>query len=347
MNLRQIAQEAGVSLTAVSLVLNGKRGVGPAKREKIARLLQTNGYAIQGSPTPDDSKTIAFVRCIRHGHLINGNPGFTTQIMEAAESQCREHNYRLQVITVNRPGPNDPGLDDILNAENIQGALLLATELAPDETASLPHLKAPFVVIDNLLPGENYHCITMNNRESVLAAMNHLFDLGHSRIGLLESSVTCFNTRHRRRAYGHALCMHNNEFDRSIVYPIFPTPDGAYQSVKELLEQGVRFPSALLASNDCIAIGAMQAFREAGIRIPQDISIIGFDGLPFSEISDPPLSTVIVPCEEIGRIAVNMVHQQIEFPNTASFKVMVNTTLALRKSTAPPSPERHKHPNLL
>ncbi len=131
MNLRQIAAEAGCSLTAVSLVLNGKRGVGAEKREKITRLLLANGYVLQGDPPPAESgKTVCFVRCICHGHLINGNPGFTTQILDAAEAQCRRFGYSLQVITIQKSETDAGTLSQILNAENIVAQFFWARKSA-------------------------------------------------------------------------------------------------------------------------------------------------------------------------------------------------------------------------
>ncbi len=186
----------------------------------------------------------------------------------------------------------------------------------------------------------------MNNRDSVLAAVNALWDMGHRQIGLMESSITAFNIRHRHRAFGHALCRLGLEWDDKQVYRVFPTLDGAYRSVRDMLSAGRRFPSALLASNDCIAIGAIRAFHEVGLRIPQDISIIGFDGLPFSAVSDPPLSTIAVPCADIGRMAMQMLHDRIENRMPSPMKVMVGTKLILRASTAPPNPAQPRHPNL-
>ncbi len=348
MNLRQIAAAAGVSLTSVSLVLNGKPGVGPARRERITQLLLENGYVIQGRPSPgENGKTLAFVRFIRHGHLINGNPGFSTQIMDAAEAQCRRNGYSLQVITVHRTDADNTALAQLLQGDAIQGAIFLATEMGEEEYASLSLLNKPYVVLDNLSPGTNDYCITMNNRDSILEAVTTLRNLGHERIGLLESSISCFNIRHRRRAYGQALCRLGLRWDDALLYHVFPTLDGAYRSVRDMLAEGRHFPSALLASNDCIAIGAMRAFREAGLHIPGDISIIGFDGLPFSEISDPPLSTIAVPCGDIGRMAAQLLHDRLVGRIPAPVKIMVGTRLILRGSTAPPSPSEPRHPNLL
>lgn len=348
MKLRDIAAAANVSLTTVSLVLNGKRGVSKAKREVITRLLLENGYLLTPeNPVQDSGKSICFVRCIKHGYLVNGNPGFTTQILDAAENQCRSNGYSLRVVSLQKQESGDCVIENHLRSDAIQGAIILATEMSNEDASVLQNLQKPVVVVDNLLPGADLCCITMNNRDSILEAMKHLQNLGHEQIGMLFSSMPAFNDRHRRLAYEYAMGVLGLPLQKDLFYSVFPSMDGAYRSVKELLARGVRFPTALLASNDCVAIGAMRAFREAGLRIPEDISIIGFDGLPFAEASDPPLTTISVPCADIGRLAVDMLISLINQQLATNIKVMANTEFILRQSTTSPANANHQHPNLL
>lgn len=336
--LRDIAAAANVSLTTVSLVLNNKKGVGDAKRAEIMKLLEENGYAPRAERHYDPQRSICFIRCITHGHHINGNPGFTTQILDAAAQRCREHGYSLQVITLQREPEGPCRLTEYLQCSAIQGALVLGTELGPEDAALLATIRKPLVVVDHLLPSYNLNCITMNNRDSILEAMDYLYALGHKQVGFLYSSIPAFNDFHRRRAYVYGLEQRNISLQEDLIYPVFPSMDGACRSVRELLAKGVRFPTALLANNDSIAIGAMRAFREVGLRIPEDISIVGFDGLPFSAVSDPPLSTIAVPCAEIGHMAVEMLLNAIGNPSALKLKIMASTELVIRSSTAAPDP---------
>lgn len=346
MKLRDIAAAANVSLTTVSLVLNEKKGVGDAKRAEILRLLEQNGYTPRSSHGSSRQKSICFVRCIKHGHLVNGNPGFTTQILDAVEAECRRIGYALQVITLQ----SEPGVPcsivPHLENDSIDGAIILGTELSPEEARPLVGLEKPIIMVDNLLPGLNLSCISMNNRDSLFDAMTHLHSLGHEKIGFLYSSLPSFNDTHRRRAFSFWLEQQGRTDRSELVYSVFPTLDGAYQSVRDLLLQGVRFPTALIANNDTIAIGAMKAFREAGLSIPEDLSIIGFDGLPFSAVSVPPLSTITVPCDSIGRLAVFSLLQMIRGKATTHVKCMVATELTLRGSTGPAKKPAPQHPYL-
>lgn len=344
MNLRQIAAEAGVSLTTVSLVLNGKPGVGPEKRELVARLLRDSGYNLR---TPDSTpvvKNIHFLKYSKHSYLVNGNPGFVTQIIDAVDVECRKHGYNLLITAFD--GLDDLRLDELLDNPATLGAILLGTEITNGDMAAFRRVPKPMVVVDNALPYLSFSTVTMHNEEAIFSAVGHLLALGHRHIGFLENSIPANNDLERRDAFQRALTAAGRAFEPALVYPIFPTMDGASESVSRLLERGTRFPSALLANNDSIAIGALRAFKAHGLRIPEDISLVGFDGLPFAAVSEPPLTTVSVPCGEIGHWAVHLLHEKIRGRSAAPCKARVCTTLALRESTAPYHTPR-EHPLLL
>ena len=165
---------------------------------------------------------------------------------------------------------------------------------------------------------------------------DHLYSLGHRKIGFLYNSIPSSNDNARRTAFEAALRRLSLPFSDEQICRVFPTMDGARESFGEALDSGLALPTAFLANNDSIALGAMRAMQERGIRVPEDISVIGFDGLPFSAMSDPPLTTVNVPCADIGRWAVNILHQQIRGRIRATSRVLVSTHLHVRKSTAAP-----------
>lgn len=342
MNLREIAKAANVSLTTVSLVLNGKPGVGKETRERVRQFLRENGYPVDGGKDPSNS--ICFLKYIRHSHLVNGNPGFVTQIMDAVEQECRKHGYNLQVVTVHSLSARE--LEEILSKPSIKGVILLGTELSSEEISALQGIKKPLLVVDNALPHLPVNAVTMDNRQAIFSAVEHLVQLGYRRIGFLYNSIPSSNDTERRLAFEEALICRGLPFDPQLVYPIFPTMEGSYHSIQELLNAGTAFPSALIANNDSIAIGAMRAFKAHSIRIPEDISIIGFDGLSFSALADPPLTTVNVSCESIGSWSTHILLDTIKGRCPTSCKMLVGTQLEIRGSTI-----RHHvpraHPSLL
>jgi len=345
MKLRDIAQAAGTSLTTVSLVLNDKPGVSPEKREQIQQMLRDNGYEIRSAKASEGNggKTICFLKYSKHAHLVNGNPGFVTQIMDAVEKDCRRRGYSLMISTFDDFGHIDLG--ETLTKPSVLGAILLGTELDNEDMQHFKGLDMPMVVVDNSLPLLPYSTVTMDNRSAVFSAVSHLAEQGHRHIGFLYNSIPSNNDRERRKAFEDALTFYGLPFSEEMVFPVFPTMDGAMESVTELLHQGRRFPAALVGNNDTIAFGALRAFQEAGLHIPEDISLTGFDGLPISSISQPPLTTVNVPCSEIGAWAVRLLHEIIKGRCTTPSKIQVETQLICRGSTTPWRPAR-QHPSL-
>ena len=350
MKMRDIADAAGVSLTAVSLVLNGKPGIGEEKRALVTRLLQENGYQLRAEDTSKRShahSNLCFLKYSKHSYLVNGNPGFVTQIMDAAGEECRRHGYNLLVTAFSDFSAvnllvtafsdfSAVHLPELLESPTTGGVILLGTEIDEEDLAHFSGIQKPFVIVDNAIEHLPYSSVTMNNADAVFGAVEYLHSLGHRKIGFLYNSIPSSNDDARRAAFEAALRQLSLPFSEEHICRVFPTMDGARESFGAALDAGLTLPTAFLANNDSIALGAMRAMQERGIRVPEDISVIGFDGLPFSAMSDPPLTTVNVPCADIGRWAVDILHQQIRGRIRATSRILVSTQLHVRKSTAAP-----------
>lgn len=345
MKLREIAAEAGVSLTAVSLVLNNKPGIGLEKRQKIAKLLQESGYQIRSADRDGiASENIHFLKYSKHNYLVNGNPGFVTQIIDSVDRESRKHGYNL-LITAFDDFAAIP-IEDLLQKPATKGVILLGTEIQNSDMEPFSNCKKPLVVVDNSLSFLPFCSVTMHNEEAIFSAVQHLVKLGHRHIGFLENSMPANNDMERLAAYKNALRILNLPIENQLIFSIFPTMDGARESVSQLLANGTKFPSALVANNDSIAIGALRALKEFGLCVPQDISLVGFDGLPFAAVSDPPLTTVTVSCSEIGHWAMQVLLEKIQAHNTAVCKIRICTQFTERESTAAYHVPR-EHPLLL
>jgi DNA-binding LacI/PurR family transcriptional regulator len=343
MNLKEIAEKADVSQATVSLVLNNRKGVGQKKRELVKSLLLDNGYKINSAVKPAKQNSIRLLKMKKHGKLVDGNPGFVTGIIDSIEKECKKTGYNLIISNCDIAHINDAA--EIVNENPTDGLLILGTELDNDDDLKfLSHTKTPVVIIDNFMPMKNISCITMNNTEAIYSSVKHLLELGHSNIGFLANKIPSNNCQDRFIGFKKSLRENGHKVDDSIIYNVMPTTEGSYESIKELLQNGVKFPSALVANNDSIALGAMKAFKEYKIKIPDEISIIGFDNIPFSSISDPPLTTIDVPRIDIGIWAVRFLCDRIKYPKSAVTKMLVNTTLLVRSSTAPYNPNtENKH----
>lgn len=331
MKLKDIAKIANVSPATVSLVLKNKQGVSQQKRESITKLLIENGYSIAEQNPANSTKNIRFLKYTKHGMLIDGNPNFITSIMDAVEFQTRSQNYNLLMTSF-----NSSQIDEVtktLHEDPADGVILLGTELDKDDLPFLHSITTPLVVVDNLLPTEDISCVTMQNRSSILQSVSYLYKLGHREIGYVANAYPSCNCSERFGAYKEALHVFGLTYQSDLVFSTNPTAEGAYQTMYHAIKNKIKLPSAIIANNDTIAIGCMKAFNEFGIRVPDDLSLIGFDNISFSSMSCPPLSTQSVSCTDMGIWAVRILTDKIKNSKSPSVKIQVGTELIVREST--------------
>jgi len=174
----------------------------------------------------------------------------------------------------------------------------------------------------------------MNNQKAGRQAVKYLVDKGHEQIGYLKSSTIIYNFESRFKSYRESIAKHGLSFDVNHIIELEPTIEGAYRDMKKALLSIKKedLPCSFIADNDIIALGAMNAMKEVGIEIPEEVSIIGIDDMPFCKLVSPQLSTIKVYKEEIGRHAVKMLVEQIENESECSKTVLVDTILIERES---------------
>lgn len=329
--LKEIAAEAGVSASAVSLVLHSRAGVSRENRRRIIEALTENGYKIHAAINGSENGRLCFLKFSNHSMLVNGNPGFVNAITDAVEQEARARRYSLVMTNMDESNMGDVLAS--LNENPPEGIILLGTELEARHMPLVNEISTPFVIVDSSMDFERCSCVTMNNLDAIYEAVRYLVRLGHPQIGFLANAVPGGNCICRRAAFERSMQLLGQPVSREQFFDISPTMEGAYDSVRRLLCAGVRFPSALVANNDCIALGAIKAFREVGLRVPEDISIIGFDDIGFSSIADPPLTTMRVSCTAMGLYTVILLCDRIEHQDRPLTKMQVCPDLIVRQST--------------
>lgn len=343
MNLKEIAKEANVSPSTVTMVIHNRPGVSDKTRERIHKLLQENGYSIAISDNdeneqnlvanPHKNKNIYFLKFIRHGSLVNGNAGFVSSIIDSVERESRKRGFNLVMI-----GVNPLNIEEVINSIKSQppsGILFLATEFSTDLVGYLEQLPKPFVAIDNFMPNCDINSVNMNNSEAIHSSIKHLVELGHKKIGYLYNNMPSSNCEARLKAYEESLTYFGLNFDHKLVYRVPPDLTTSSDYISSLIEKGQIFPPALMTTNDTIAIGAMRAFKKHKIRVPADISLIGFDDIVYSAVSDPPLTTIHISTKEMGIWAVRLLCSRMHSHDSSPVKLQVSGTLVNRKSTGP------------
>jgi LacI family transcriptional regulator len=331
MTVRELAKLAGVSPATVSLALNGKKGVSEETRELIMQLAQDNEY-IHTKKSGSKSRNILFVKYTKHGLIVEENRGFITTVMDAAELECRKHNFKL--IVTGREGSIADTLRS-LHYTDFYGILFLGTELDQKDYYLLETIPIPYVVIDNTMPNFECNCVAINNRENVYKAIEFFSKMGVQEVGYFKSSQTIQNFTEREEGFFEAMEHFGLSAQEDNVFVVPPTMLGAFEQTQSYIAAGRRIPSCLFIDNDTITIGVMKALTIAGYKIPEDISVIGFDDIPFAEIYSPTISTMRVDKNLLGELAVTLHLHTAANPDYHTVKAVIGGDLITRQSTRP------------
>jgi LacI family transcriptional regulator len=325
---KEIASRLGVSAATVSMVLNNRPGIGEPTKQKILDMVRELGYEkkqlriIQAQP-----QSLNLVIYKKHGDVVSDTP-FFAELIQGIELQTRRSGFNLLVSYFYESQNHDEQFSAII-ASSCRGIILLATEMISRDMEIFSSLRIPLVILDNSFGDINRDSVTINNIRGSSQAVKYLEQSGHTRIGHLRSSVNINNFYERREGYLRAL---HHEVNPVYTVAISSTSDGAYRDMKKYLASNPEIPSAFFADNDIIAISCIRALREAGRRIPDDVSIIGFDDIPASAVVDPPLSTMRVPKKSLGILAVERLIKQINGESSETVRIAVNTELVVRSS---------------
>ncbi|MBS6547054.1 MAG: LacI family DNA-binding transcriptional regulator [Butyricicoccus pullicaecorum] len=334
MNLKQIAQEANLSLSTISLVLNNKPGVKPETRKRVSELLIQNGYSIRlTQPTQDISaapRTLLFIRYRGSGCLMESKDDFFIQILDGVEAQARLSGFNLQILNADRSNLRE----ELLTASrNAVGVILFATELELDLSPILHCCDAPLVVLDSTLPHENINTISVENIDAMYQAVSYLYSIGHTKIGYLHSVEPTGAIPEREFGYYSAIHELGLENNPAYVHRLYLFADRTYNQMCRILAEKPELPTAFVSDNDVLAVGAMRAFQKCGYRIPEDISIIGFDDSYICTIAIPTLTTIRSPKNAIGCTAVRRIQEILDTGDKNIVKSRLCTTLVARDST--------------
>ena len=336
MTIREIAEIAGVSPAAVSLVINGRKGVGEETRRRIRRVMEENGY-MPPAPKPKDARfRLMVIKYRAHGIALEENQGFIASIIDRIESECRRFGFDLMMQSC--AAENAEETVPALMEARPDGVILIGTELREENYGLLRLITVPVVVLDNNILLENVDTVVMANRALMARQVRYLYDLGHREIGYFKFSERVNNCDERYQGYLEELA----RLGLSAPPPILlkPTVDGAWKEMSALLRAGAYRPhGAAVADNDTVAVGVIKAIREAGYRIPEDISIVGFDDIPFSAVTMPALTTMRISRSQMGTLAVDAIRKRVKHPDWPGMHMLIGGKLIERASARAAEPE--------
>jgi len=325
--IMDVAQEAGVSYSTVSRVVNNKDVVDDKTRARVVQAITKLGYVANRQ-----ARSLAGGSSQVIGLLVRDlGTGYIGEIIRGIDDELAQSQYDLMLYTTHRRKTKESAYVTMM-AQGMADGLLLVLPRHPEAYLdSLTERHFPYVLIDHQGIADDEPAIAAGNWDGGFKATEYLIKLGHQRIGFVTGNLSMGCATDRLDGYCAALKKHGISMNEDLIYEgNFFQPDG-YEAGKALL--GLPDPpTAIFASNDVMAFGVMEAVRDRGLRIPSDISIVGFDAIPQSALVHPPLTTVRQPLEEMGRMAVRSLLDLIEDPRRSAERVVLPTDLIVRDS---------------
>jgi LacI family transcriptional regulator len=331
--IRQVADLAGVSIATVSRVVNGRSDVSSTTREAVRRVMREQGYhagvrARPGVPGAEARTGLVGVTMpvIHHGYFAS--------ILAGAAEALYERDMRIVLCPTRHEHDREVSLLERLMQGETDGAILILPEESNEELRTLTGHGFRFVVVDPLSePAEGLPVVSAAHSSGATQATHHLLDLGHRRIGVI-TGPEGMASEERLRGHQAALAAAGVLPNQGLVMRSNFRVDGGYEAAGRLLDRPDP-PSAIFAFNDSMAIGVLQAARERGLRLPVDLSVVGFDDTVEATIAVPALTTVRQPLAEMGRMAVGLLLRLLENRRLEPLRVQLATKLVVRNSTAP------------
>lgn len=331
LNIRQIADLAGVSIATVSRVLNGRGDVSEETREAVSRVIRENGYTANRN-----ARGLSAGRTGLVGVLVPlVYPAYFSGILAGAAEALSERDFQIVLSPTGGEHDREVSIVDRLHGLT-DGAIIILPEESSEELERLLDSGFRFVVLDPLMPlEERIPSVSAAHMSGADQAMKHLLDLGHRRVGQISGPRGWVATEDRRRGYRAALSGAGILPDPALEREAEPEIDPGRAAAEQLLDLSEP-PTAIFAFNDNIAIGAIQAARARGLRVPEDLSVVGFDDVEHATIVTPALTTVRQPLAEMGRTGVSLLMRLLEGKRFETLHVELATRLVVRDSTAPP-----------
>ena len=331
MTIRQIADLAGVSIATVSRVLNGRDDVAPETREAVRQIIREHGYTANRS-----ARGLSAGRTGLVGILVPMVfPAYFAGILAGASEALTERDLPIALSPTGGEHDREVSVIDRLHGLT-DGALIILPEESGEELERLQDNGYRFVVIDPLMPlAERIPSVSAAHTSGADQAMQHLLELGHRRIAHIAGPRGWVATEDRRRGYHAALAAAGILPDPALTVETTPEIAHGQDAAGHLLNLPDP-PTAIFCFNDNNAIGAIQAARARGLRVPEDLSVVGFDDVEGATIVTPKLTTVRQPLAEMGRTGVSLLMRLLAGERFETLHVELATRLVVRESTAPP-----------
>lgn len=329
-NIRVVAELAGVSVATVSRTLKQPESVSPKTRHKVLDAIQQAGY--------QPNQLAARLRSGKTHNLVVLVPTianvFFARVISGMQHVAHEKGFTLLLSNTQADEQTESHYARMVEAAAADGVIQLRAYNPFKREQLNTHGLYPMVNACEVLDNVACPAVMLDNRAAASAMTRHLITLGHRRIALVKGPARSPLTRDRVAGYRDALAEAGITFDEHLLVAGNFSLKAGFDAAAQLLALADR-PTAIFCENDEMAMGAMQCLKQAGLRIPDDISVAGFDDINFAAYSDPPLTTIAQPAEEFGRTAVSLLIDVLQGRMTKAAKVILPFELVIRGSTGP------------
>lgn len=333
--LKDIAEKSGFSITTVSRALGGYSDVNEDTRRQIVELALSMGYEPNSV-----ARQLRNQRTYTLGMILPANEhsfaeDYFNELMMQVGHFASLRQYDLLISAQNADREMD-AYKRIAGGRKVDGMIIARIRQNDPRIQYLKTLDLPFVVTGRSYPGEpsDYSYVDLDSETGIFLLGKHFIELGHTHIGFICSPQELANTPYRLRGYQNALVGANIAFNEEYVVYGNLKHESGYQAAHELLDKHPAI-TAIMAANDVMALGAIQAIHERGKIVGEDIAVSGFDDIPAAAYSNPPLTTIRQPIQEIGRLLVDLLIQVIADHTLVRSQILLPPELIIRESSVP------------
>ena len=307
--IRDVARRAGVSIATVSRVLNDTCPVAEDKRRRVEGAVKALGY----TPNPA-ARSLLKQKTGGLGVLLPYVWGeFFSEFLVGVDQAAQENGFFLLISASHRSAADlQAALQSLY--KRVDGLLIMATEVSAEAVQASMPAEVPVVFVNTQCRSDSLDTFDFDNFEGVFKMTTELLKLGHRRIAFVKGPPGAHDGEQRLLGYRAALEAMDVTPDPALELEADYSPEAGYEAGRDLLAFDP-LPTAVVAVNDYCAIGVMSALREAGVRVPEDVSVTGFDGIPSARFTSPPLSTVHVPMRKIGVAAIERLIERVHNPS--------------------------------
>lgn len=296
--IKDVAREAGVAISTVSNVFNNADIVSEETKQKVLDAVEKLHYI------PNmNAKLLKSNRKNTIGLFVTSLQGdFYKVLTQAIHLQCKLNDYLLNIYVSNDNSPDE--IYRMIIASGVAGAIIYHEDLDGDYVKRIATVNIPMVFIDRNCKGKNISGVFVDDKLGASMAVEHLIKLGHKRIGYMHGNDSG-DDRHRFEGYVEIMEKHHLPIDKDLEVRGYYEESLAYSEMRSMLASGVELPDAMFCANDEMAWGCIQALQDVGVRVPEDVSVIGYDDSTISPYYGVPLTTVHSPITELGSVSAN------------------------------------------